>query len=886
MVKVVINGCEYEVEKNISILNAAKRVGIQIPTLCYDERLKPYGGCRMCLVEIKGEGRLAAACTTYITDEMEVRTNTAEIEKWRLQLLKLIAIRYPLKQVQRFPNKQLHKYFISYGLVPYLSKIDISNNRDDSHPYISVNRGLCIYCNRCVRICEEIQGQFIWRSWFKGNNLQIRAGTSSKLSESECVSCGACVSACPTGALEDKTVLEYGEPKEYIKTTCVYCGVGCEIEVGVKDNKIVTILPSNDSPVNKGHLCVKGRYAYSYINAPDRITKPMIKDATDWYEVSLEEAIKFVALQFQHLKNTYGGDSIGVLGSSRATNEENYLIQKFTRVVLQTNNVDCCARVCHAPSAAALRGMVGTGAATNSFNDIEYAKTILVCGANPTENHPVIGERIKQAAIKGAKLIVIDPRKIELANYADVFLQIEPGTNIPLFNAMCYVIVKEKLYDEEFISLRVNGFKEFCEFLKDFTPEKVSKICGVSPKHIKEAAKIYATYKPSYSACGLGLTEYVQGTDNVCALVNLALLTGNLGKRGTGVNPLRGQNNVQGAAHMGCEPSNLTGFVSINEGRELFENVWGVSIPTNKGLNAIEMIDAALNGKLKALWAVGYDILLTHPDVSKTRKALKNLECIIVQDIFLNETAKEFGNVFLPVSTNFEKEGTYMNGERRIQRVRKVVSWPFNVKSDWEIVCLLAKEMGYGRFFDYKNPEEIWNEIRKVWKAGEGISYQSIEKHGIQWPATNNNPEGTEILHQVNFPKIAKAQFKCIEFKPTQPPHSYPFKLITGRTLYQFNAGTFTMRTNNKLLRPTDYLEISPQDAKKLKLTDGDKVKVKSEYGETVMIIKTDSRIKKGTVFATFHTTDAFTNLLTGSGYDAVSKTPQYKLTYVSLEKV
>lgn len=886
MIKILINGGEYEFEENISILNAAKSVGIQIPTLCNDNRLKPYGGCRLCLVQIKGVSRPVTSCTTYITNGMEIQTNTSEIEKLRQGLLKLIAMRYPVEQVKRFPNKQLHRYFISYGLEHYLSRMDIFHNIDDSHPYIYVNRSLCIYCNRCIRICEEIQGQFVWQLWFRGNNLQIRPGLSSKLSESTCVSCGACVNTCPTGALEDKTVIEYGEPDRYVKTTCVYCGVGCEMEVGVKNDRIVTIQPSEESPVNKGHLCVKGRYAYTYVDASDRIIKPMIKDVTGWYEVSLEEAIKFISLQFKHLKDTYGGDSIAVLGSARATNEENYLIQKFTRTVLQTNNIDCCARVCHAPSAAGLRQMLGTGAATNSFDDIEYAKTILVCGANVTENHPVVGARIKQAVINGAELIVIDPRRIELADYADIFLQIQPGTNIPLFNAMCYTIIKEKLYDEEFIKSRVNGFKEFYEFLKNYTPEKVGEVCGVSAKSIKEAARIYATCKPSYSAHGLGLTEYSQGTDNVSALVNLALLTGNLGKKGTGINPLRGQNNVQGSAHMGCEPSNLTGFVSISEGKELFEKVWGINIPTSKGLNAIEIIDSALNGKLKAVWAVGYDILLTHPDVTKTREALKNLECVIVQDIFLNETAKEFGNVFIPVATNFEKDGTFMNAERRVQKVRKVIFAPDNVKTDWEIVCLLAKEMGYGKFFDYKNAEDIWNEIRKVWKAGEGISYQSIEKYGVQWPAMNDNPSGTKILHTTNFQKIDKAQFKCIEYKHNKLQKSYPFKLITGRTLYQFNAGTFTMRTNNKILRPADYLEISPHDAKKLTLCNGDKVKVKSEYGETVMTVKIDSRVKKGIAFSTFHTSDAFTNLVTGSGYDIVTKTPQYKLTFVALEKV
>lgn len=886
MIKVFINGNEYKFKENISILKAARMVNIEIPTLCYDERLKPSGNCRLCLVEVKGEVKPVPACNTLIRDNMEIQTHTESIENFRRDLLKLLALNYPANQVKQFPGKILHRYFVKYGVTSFLKEERVKGEIDNSHPYISVNWALCIYCLRCVRICEEVQGQGVWRVYNKGFKMQIKPGLSSNLMESLCVGCGACVTTCPTGALEDKTVLEFGEPEKYIKTICAYCGVGCEINAGVKNNKIITILPAEDSPVNKGHLCVKGRYAYTYINASDRITVPLIKEKGEWFRVSLEEVIKFVALQLRYYKDTYGADSIAIMGSSRATNEENYLIQKFARGVLGTNNVDCCARVCHAPTASALREMVGTGAATNSFNDIEYARTILVCGANPTENHPVVGARIKRAVKNGANLIVVDPRKIELANYATIFLQIQPGTDIPLFNAMCYTIIKEKLYDEEFINSRVNGFEEFCNFLKDWTPEKASKICGVPPKLIKEAARMYSTYKPSYCVNGLGLTEYCYGTDNVCALINLALLTGNIGKLGCGINPLRGQNNVQGAAHMGCEPSNLTGFVNIKEGKELFEKVWGLNIPTTRGLNAIEIIDSGLNGNLKLLWLVGYDILLTHPDVNKTRNALKNIECVIVQDIFLNETAKEFGKVFIPVVTNFEKDGTYMNAERRVQRIRKVISSPDTLKSDWEIICLVAKEMGYEKFFNYNSAEEIWNEIRKVWKAGEGISWENLETGGIQWPATRDNPAGTAILHTTTFPKIGKAHFKCIEFKMPQTNKDYPFKLITGRTLYQFNAGTFTMRTNNKLLRPVDYLEISPRDAKKLKLRDGDRVKVKSKYGECVMIIKIDPRLRENILFATFHSNQIYTNMLTGCGYDRVTKTPQYKLTFVAIEKV
>jgi formate dehydrogenase major subunit len=658
--------------------------------------------------------------------------------------------------------------------------------------------------------------------------------------------------------------------------------------VGTRGNRIVQIKPAVDAPVNKGHLCVKGRYAFDFVRASDRVTQPMIRENGEWKKVSWSDALAFTAENLNRIVKKRGPESLGVLGSARATNEDNYLAQKFARVVLGTNNVDCCARVCHAPSAAALKTMFGTGAATNSFDDIEQARAFLLCGTNATENHPIVGARIKQAVLRGAKLIVVDPRKIELAHYTDIHLQIKPGTNVPLLNAMACVIVEEELFDESALTERVSGWDEFRGFIQAFSPEKMVSICDADPKLIREAARLYATTKPAMSFHGLGLTEQRQGTNSVMCLVNIALLTGNFGKPGSGVNPLRGQNNVQGAAHMGCEPANLTGMVALDEGRTLFEEVWRAPVPDAKGLDLMQMMDAASDGKLKALWAIGYDIALTNPDANATTQSLNSLEFVIVQDMFLNRIAREFGNVFFPVASSFEREGTFMNSERRIQRVRKVIEAPGEAKADWEIICDLARSMGKAEFFDFRSVEEIWEEIRTVWKAGHGISYARLESGGLQWPCPTEDHPGTAVLHTKSFSRGARAPLKQIEFAASDEKTSpeYPFLLTTGRTLYQFNAGTMTMRTPNRELRSTDALNISADDAARRNLRDGDRVRVRSRYGEVLAPIRIEQSVKPGELFATFHTSDVFLNRLVGPGRDDIVHTPEYKVVAVQIEKV
>jgi formate dehydrogenase major subunit len=757
---------------------------------------------------------------------------------------------------------------------------------DDSHPYIHVDMSQCILCYRCVRICEEVQGQFVWQLLNRGHETRIVPDSGTTLMESSCVSCGACVDTCPTGALEDKSILKYGPPTQWTRTTCPYCGTGCEMSVGSRNGQLVSIKPLNEAPVSRGHLCVKGRYAFDFVSAKDRVTEPMIRKDGDWRQVTWDEAISFAADRLKQISAEFGPDSIGVLGSARGTNEENYLAQKFARVVLGTNNVDCCARVCHTPTAAAMKIMLGTGAATNSYDDIERAQTIFVCGANATENHPIVGARIKQAALKGAKLIVIDPRRIELADYAEIHLRPRPGTNIPLLNAIAYTIIDEGLHDQAFIKDRVDEWDEFCDFVKQFAPEAIASVSGVGAPLIRDAARLYATAKPSMCFHGLGVTEHTQGTEGVMCLVNLALMTGNIGKPGAGINPLRGQNNVQGAAHMGCDPGILTGSASLNDARELFESIWRAPVPERRGLNLMEMMDAAEAGKLKALWVIGYDVLLTNANAHATERALRSLDLLIVQDMFMNETAR-FASVFLPVASSFEKDGTFMNAERRIQRIRKVIQPIGQARSDWEIVCDIARAMGKAGFFNYNSAEEIWSEIRSVWPAGQGITYERLDQQGIQWPCFDENDPGTELLHEETFSLGRKAALRSVPYRPTTEivNAEFPFLLTTGRTLYQFNAGTMTGRTANSKLRPSDTLDISPDDAARLHLENGQRVRIRSRYGEATLPVRITSAVRPGELFATFHAADVFLNHVTSPHRDRYVKSPEYKVTAVQVEK-
>jgi formate dehydrogenase major subunit len=884
MLPVTINGQPCEFPEGSTILDGLRMLGIDVPTLCHDPRIKPIGGCRLCVVELEDRGRIVASCTTPIETGMQIQTHSADVEADRRTNLQLLASHYP---ADPNPHREtvFEGYLRQYGISPSGEARD--GFKDHSHPYLSVDMDRCVHCFRCVRICDELQGQFVWRVWNRGDQTEIRPDRGTALLDSSCVSCGACADTCPSGAISDRLIRDLGQPMSWTRTTCPYCGTGCEMEVGSRDGQVIVARPVTDSPVAKGHLCVKGRYAHRFAHAKDRITEPMIRENGEWREVTWDEAYEFTATRMKQILGESGPQALGVLGSARATNEENYVAQKFARVVLGTNNVDCCARVCHAPSAAALKATLGTGAATNSFNDIEVAAGFLVCGANPTENHPIVGARIKQAVLKGAKLIVIDPRRIELARYADVYLQVRAGTNIPLLHAIAHVIIEEGLIDREFVENRTADFERFRELVAEWTPEFAATVCGVSADDIRAAARLYAATRPAMIFHGLGMTEHTQGTEGVRCLVNLALLTGNLGKPGSGENPLRGQNNVQGSAHMGCEPSNLAGYTPISQIGDEVEGIWGAPVPRKQGLTWMEMLDAAGRGELRALWAIGYDVYFSNANANVTQKALKTVELLIVQDLFLNETAREFANVFFPACSSYEKDGTFMNSERRVQRVRQAIPVMGNSKPDWQIIDELATVMGKGEFFAFESPEAIWDEVRKVWKAGAGISYARIEEAGLQWPCKSEDDPGTTILHQNSFPIGDRAAFSLMEYRPTSERVSdeFPMLLTTGRALEHFNAGTMSRRTANTVLMPTDYLTLSHEDARRLQVGDGDQVQIVSRYGTARLPVRLSGKMRPGELFATFHDPNVFTNRVTSNERDGVVGAPEYKVTAVRIER-
>lgn len=887
MPSVKIDNRLFSFVEGTTILELLQNNAIKIPALCQDSRISPSSVCRSCLVKVNDDSHWQLSCSTLLSEGMVIETTSKEIEDYRKGILGMMAKNYPQAALKEFPEKEFHYWLNRYSIKGELS-IRAKKVKDVSHPYIQVDASQCIKCERCIRICEELQGQFVWHMSKRGDQEQIVSDSNGLFGQSSCVSCGACADTCPTGAIEDKNRILYGIQEKTTRSVCAYCGVGCEINVEIKNEKIIGIHPVLESPVSKGHLCVKGRYSWNYNYSEDRIKQPMIRKNEEWEKVSWDEAFEFCSEKFKAIAAQHGPDSIGIIGSARATNEENYLIQKFARAVIGTNNVENCARVCHQPTAKAMSMMLGTGAATNSYDDIEKAKTILVSGSNTTKSHPIVGARIKQAVLNGANLIVIDPRKIELSKYAKYHLQLKAGTNIPLFNAMANVIVNEGLFDKKYIKNRVEGWVAFKKFISAWTPERAAKICQVPEQLIRDVARLFATASPSMCFHGLGLTEHTQGTESVMALVNLALITGNMGKPGSGINPLRGQNNVQGAAVMGCEPGSYTGLVSVTKERERFEKLWNTNLPDKKGLTLPEMIDTAALGHLKAMWIVGFDVYFTMPDASHTEKAFNNLDLLIVQDMFMTETAKRFANVFLPIASSFEKDGTFMNSERRIQRIRKVIPAPDNVKTDWEIVCALAEKMNKKELFNYTSAEEIWNEIRQAWKAVYGITYQRMENDGLQWPCPDENHLGTKILHEKNFPIGDKANLAEVDFVPTleQTSGLYPFILVTGRELYHFNSGTMTYRTANKDINPSDFLHIHPEDAICIKIKEGNKAKILSKYGTAFLKVKIDDSVRKGECFATFNNSEVFINKITGSFRDNYVQTPEYKVTAVRIEKI
>ena len=671
-----------------------------------------------------------------------------------------------------------------------------------------------------------------------------------------------------------------------IRTTCVYCGCGCNLYLKVRDGKVVGVLPDEKGP-GQGKLCIKGWAAHEFIHHPKRLTKPLIKGKdgkfkeTDW-----NTALLLVKQKLTEIRKKYGPDAIGVFGSAKATNEENYLIQKFARAVIGTNNVDHCARLCHSSTVVGLAGTLGSGAMTNSIDELENSDVIFITGSNTTEQHPLIATRILRAARKGAKLIIADPRSIDLVEFAAIHMSQKPGTDVALINGMMNVILSEKLYDEEFVNTRTENFEAMKKVVEKYTPESVEKITTVPAEKIREAARLYAKADKAAIVYSMGITQHTTGVDNVASTANLAMLTGNLGKESVGVNPLRGQNNVQGACDIGALPNVFSGYQKVDSDdlRKKFEEAWGVMLPSKPGLTIVEMINAA-SDSIKAIYIMGENPMVSDPDINHVKEQLEKLDFLVCQDIFLSETA-ELADVVLPAAAYAEKDGTYTSTERRVQRIRKAVDPPGEARADWEIIVDLAKHMGYNEM-NYTSPKEIMDEIAKLTPIYGGIHYDRIEVTGLQWPCPNREHPGTKFLHKDKFAR-GLGLFTAIEFIPPaeQPDGTYPFILTTGRILYHFHTGTMTRKSPTlEIQAPEGFIEINPKDAQKLGISEGDKVRVKSRRGEIIIKAKVTDRVQPGIVFIPFHFAEAAANKLTNSAYDPKAKIPELKVCAVKLEK-
>ncbi len=899
LVSLRIDGQTITVPEGTSVMRAATELGTQIPKLCATDMLDSYGSCRLCLVEIEGRAGTPASCTTPVAEGMVVHTQNAKLAKLRKGVMELYISDHPLDCLTCSANSncELQDMAGAVGLREVRYGYDGANHldavKDVSNPYFQFDPSKCIVCSRCVRACEEVQGTFALTIDGSGFSSKVSPGISEAFFDSECVSCGACVQACPTATLMEKTVIEMGQPEHSAVTTCAYCGVGCTFKAEMRGEDVVRMVPYKDGKANHGHSCVKGRFAWGYATHRDRITTPMIRaKITDpWREVSWEEAIAYTASEFKRIQAKYGRDSIGGITSSRCTNEETYLVQKLVRAGFGNNNVDTCARVCHSPTGYGLSKTFGTSAGTQDFDSVDEADTILVIGANPTDGHPVFASRMKRRLREGAKLIVVDPRRTDLVHSphvnADYHLALKPGTNVAIVNALSHVIISEGLADEDFIRNQCdwNEYAEWAAFILQphNSPEAVAKLSGVPADIICGAARLYATARNGAIYYGLGVTEHSQGTSTVLAIANLAMLTGNIGRKGVGVNPLRGQNNVQGSCDMGSFPHEFPGYrhVSNDTARQIFEQDWGVALSAEPGLRIPNMLDAAMDGSFLGLYIQGEDIAQSDPDTQHIIGGLSAMECVVVQDLFLNETAN-YAHVFLPGCSFLEKDGTFTNAERRIQRVRKVMS-PKNGYGDWEITLLLAKAMGMD--MHYNHPSEIMDEIARTTNSFQNVSYDLLERLGsVQWPCNELAPEGTPTMHIGAFVR-GKGQFVIADYIPTDEKTGprFPLLLTTGRILSQYNVGAQTRRTDNAKWHEEDLLEIHPHDAEVRGVKDGDWVKLVSRAGETSLRAKLTDRVAPGVVYTTFHHPITQANVITTDYSDWATNCPEYKVTAVQV---
>ncbi len=899
LIALEVDGRAITVPAGTSVIRAAALADISIPKLCATDSLEPFGSCRLCLVEIEGRKGFPASCTTPVEAGMKVRTQSEQLGKLRRNVTELYMSDHPIDpfECKAGGKCELHEMANAVGLVQVRYGDGGRDHHqapiDDSNPYFSFDPSRCIVCSRCVRACDEIQGTFALTIEGRGFNSQMVAGQHEHYIDSECVSCGACVQACPTDALMEKSLLEKGRADRAIVTTCGYCGVGCSFKAEVRGDEVVRMVPNKDGLPNHGHSCVKGRFAWGYATHPDRVRRPMIRKriSDPWQEVSWEEALGYAASEFKRVQAKYGRGSVGGITSSRCTNEEAYLVQKLVRAAFGNNNVDTCARVCHSPTGYGLKTAFGTPAGTQDFDSVAAADVIMVIGANPTEGHPVFASIMKRRLRNGAHLIVVDPREIELIRMphveADYFLQLTPGTNVALFNAFAHVIVTEGLVNEEFVAERCDPheFKVWREFAAEQrnSPETAEKVTGVPASRIRGAARLFAQGPNSAIYYGLGVTEHSQGSTAVLAMANLAMATGMLGRNGVGINPLRGQNNVQGSNDVGSFPHELTGYRHVSDPlmRADFERAWQVAIDPEPGLRIPNMFDAALDGSFRGLYIEGEDIAQSDPNSLHVEAALSAMEIVVVHDIFLNETAK-YAHVFLPGSSFLEKNGTFTNAERRISRVRKVLP-ALAGKEDWEVTCALSNALGYP--MDYNHPSEIMDEIARLTPTFAGVSYEKLERRGsLQWPCNEAAPSGTTVMHVGEFVR-GKGKFLVTEYVATDErcTSRYPLILTTGRILTQYNVGTQTRRTMNVLWHSEDVLEIHPHDAEQRGIRDHDWVEVTSRAGAIALRAAITERVAPGVVYTTFHHPETGANVVTTENSDWATNCPEYKVTAVQV---
>jgi len=898
-VSLTIDGFEVTVPAGTSVMRAAMELGVKVPKLCATDSLEAFGSCRMCLVEIEGRNGTPASCTTPVTPGMSVKTQTPLLRTLRKGVMELYISDHPLDCLTCAANGdcelqdtagEVGLREVRYG---YEGDNHLCAEADESNPYFTFDPSKCIACSRCVRACDEVQGTFALTIQGRGFDSKVAAGMDEPFFESECVSCGACVQACPTATLTEKTVIEIGQPEHSLITTCAYCGVGCSFKAEMRGEDVVRMVPYKDGKANRGHSCVKGRFAFGYASHRERILNPMIRDKiTDpWREVSWDEAIAYTAGQFKRIQRDYGKDAVGAITSSRCTNEETFLVQKLVRAGFGNNNVDTCARVCHSPTGYGLKTTFGTSAGTQDFDSVEHTDVMLLIGANPTDGHPVFASRMKKRLRQGAKLIVIDPRRTDIVRSPHIeaahHLPLTPGTNVAVLTAMAHVIVTEGLADEAFIRERcdLDAYAAWATFVAEprYSPEETEALTGVPSAELRAAARLYATGGNGAIYYGLGVTEHSQGTTTVMAIANLAMVTGNLGREGVGVNPLRGQNNVQGACDMGSFPHEFVGYrhVSDDATRELFEDLWGVKLEREPGLRIPNMLDAAQDGSFRALYVQGEDILQSDPDTHHVAAGLAAMDCVVVQDLFLNETAN-YAHVFLPGSTFLEKDGTFTNAERRIQRVRKVMA-PKNGYGDWEITQLLSNALGYP--MAYSHPSQIMDEITATTPSFAGVSYPTLDRLGsVQWPCNAAAPEGTPVMHLDSFAR-GKGLFVLTDYIATEERTGsrFPLLLTTGRVLSQYNVGAQTRRTANVAWHQEDLLEIHPFDAETRGLKDGDWIKLASRAGETSLRCQITDRVAPGVVYTTFHHPSTQANVITTDFSDWATNCPEYKVTAVQI---